>query len=267
MMDNELNDANSHRVVRLAEKFHNKEYRDTYVESHTRRFLAHQMRKFRGEKSQVEFGDILNKRQTIVWRLEDPNYSGWTLRTLFQVAQKLNVAVVARFVNFQTFLRFTDDTSESALNPDSYNEARVDAFAMDKAIPWEQSDHQSLYGNLWQANQGTTGVFGFSNALRGPLSVWPTGLSCTTNVETWHENAELRKENANLKEENARLRSEFLLRNPPTLVVLAAQEAGDMARARVELGAQWPASRWQEPLGPANRAFHGPRIQEQQTGI
>src|ERR1700720_859326 len=135
-MDNELNRVDSHRVVRLAEKFHNKEYRDAYVESHTRRFLAHQMRKFRGEKSQVEFGEILNKRQTVVWRLEDPNYSGWSLRTLFQVAQKLNVAAVARFVDFQTFLRFTNDTSKGALNPRSYDEARVDAAFATAA--WEQ---------------------------------------------------------------------------------------------------------------------------------
>jgi hypothetical protein len=193
MMDNELNDADSHRAIRLAEKFHNKEYRDTYVESHTRRFLAHQIRKFRGERSQVEFGDILNKSQTIVWRLEDPNYSGWSLRTLFQVAQKLNVAVIARFVDFQTFLRFTDDTSESALNPDSYDEAIVDRFALDKAATWKRPAHQNLYINLWQANQGVSamgyrhpprpqGVISYPNALAAPLYAGQTFPDTTSQL-------------------------------------------------------------------------------------
>lgn len=97
-------------------------------------------------------------------------------------------------------------------------------------------------------------------------NVW-TGLNQTvfgaSSALTLHENAELGKENANLKKENARLKSALLLRNPPILSVLSAQE-GSEARARVELGAQWsawdtaPAERieTQEPLGPA-RAFHG----------
>src|SRR5262245_27153895 len=96
--------AASPRLRSLIEKFCDKAYRDSYIAAHSRRFLARQMRKFRGEKSQTDFGALLEKRQTVVSRLEDPNYGKWTLQTLFDVAAKLNVAVLVRFVDIPTFL-------------------------------------------------------------------------------------------------------------------------------------------------------------------
>ena len=98
-MDEERRPANFPRLRSLIEKFRSKEYRDSYIAAHTRRFLAHQMRKFRCDKSQAEFGQLIDKRQTVVSQLEDPKYGKWTLQTLFDVAAKLNVAVLVRFVD------------------------------------------------------------------------------------------------------------------------------------------------------------------------
>jgi len=120
--------ADSHRLVRLAEKMHDKEYRDGYVAAHTRQVLAKQMREFRGDKSQTDFADEIDKRQTIVSRLENPNYSGWSLNTLFEIASKLNVAVFVRFVDFPTFLKYSGDQSEAALHPAPYDGQQVDDF-------------------------------------------------------------------------------------------------------------------------------------------
>jgi len=66
-------------------------------------FLARQMRAFRGDNSTSDFGKILDKPQSVVSRLEDPNYGKWTLQSLFDVAAKLNVAVTVRFVDFPNF--------------------------------------------------------------------------------------------------------------------------------------------------------------------
>src|SRR5216684_4400995 len=104
-MDEERRHADSPRLRSLIEKFRDKLYRDSYIASHTRRFLARQMRKFRGEMSQSEFGEIIGKRQTVVSRLEDPKYGKWTLQTLFEVGSKLDVAVIVRFVDFSTFMK------------------------------------------------------------------------------------------------------------------------------------------------------------------
>jgi hypothetical protein len=120
--------ADSPRLQRLAEKMHDKGYRDGYVASHARQVLAKQMREFRGEMSQSEFGEELGKPQTIVSRLENPSYSGWSLRTLIEVARRLNVAVFVRFVNFATFLKYSGDMSVSALHPEPYDQERLDQF-------------------------------------------------------------------------------------------------------------------------------------------
>ncbi len=121
--------AASSRFLKLAEQFHDKEFRDAYVSAHTRRFLARQMRKFRGNLSQTAFAEQLGKRQTIVSRLENPDYSGWTLGTLLEIANKLNVGVVVRFVDFPSFLKVTDDFSESAMHPAEYESEKLDDFA------------------------------------------------------------------------------------------------------------------------------------------
>jgi hypothetical protein len=122
----ERHPADSHRIPSLVEKFRNRRYRHSYVASHTRRFLARQMRKFRGEKSQSEFGHLIDKQQTVVSRLEDSAYGKWTLQTLFDVAEKLDLAVIVRFVDHATFLRFTENMTDQATVPSAYNQDALD---------------------------------------------------------------------------------------------------------------------------------------------
>jgi hypothetical protein len=132
--------VSSPRSSRLAKKFREKNYRDSYVASHTRRFLANQMRAFRGDRSQTEFGDALDMRQTVVSRLENPNYGRWNLQTLFDVARKMDVAVFVRFVDFPTFLRLSKDMSESAARPAEYDEGAIDDLARKDRIDARESD-------------------------------------------------------------------------------------------------------------------------------
>jgi hypothetical protein len=114
------------RMRNLADKMKGRKgYRDSYVSSHIRQFLARQMREFRSGRSQTEFGMQIDKQQTVVSRLEDPSYGKWTLQTLFDVASKLNVAVIVRFVDFPTFLRFSKDMSLAAIRPAEYNDLAI----------------------------------------------------------------------------------------------------------------------------------------------
>jgi hypothetical protein len=125
-MDEERSRVASPRLNSLAEKVQEKKYRDAYVASHTRQVLARQMREFRGELSQTEFGKSIGKPQTIVSRLEDPSYSGWSVRTLLEIAAKRNVAAFIRFVDFPTFLKYSEDMSDAALRPSSYDRQAVE---------------------------------------------------------------------------------------------------------------------------------------------
>jgi hypothetical protein len=144
--------ADSHRTRRLADKMRGrKDYRDSYVSSHTRQFLARQMREFRGDRSQTEFGLHIEKQQTVVSRLEDPNYGKWTLQTLFEVATKLDVAVFVRFVDFPTFMRLSKDMSDEAKKPAPY-----DQDAMDSAIEsGEREDIGGAFSAAGPKNQPT----------------------------------------------------------------------------------------------------------------
>jgi hypothetical protein len=153
-MDGERLPVDSQRLLTLAEKFRDKRYRENYVAGHTRQVLARQMRNFRGELSQGEFGELIGKRQTVVSRLENPNYGAWQLRTMFEVARKLDLAVFARFVDFKRFLQYSNDLSDDALHPKPYDSARIDGFISQSAY---NSEKEIGVVNLWQF-QGTPAI-------------------------------------------------------------------------------------------------------------
>ncbi len=117
-----LEDVAFHRIARLAPKLASKEYRDAYVSGQLRIWLADQIRALRGEMSQAEFGELIGKPQTVVSRLEDPDYGKLTLQTLLEVAAKLDIALIVRFVDHATFLEVTNDFSENALRPLPYTQ-------------------------------------------------------------------------------------------------------------------------------------------------
>jgi hypothetical protein len=148
-MDGEHLDADfPPRSVRLAERMGSKPYRHAYVASNTRQFLARQMREFRGDLPQTEFGNRIGKRQTVISRLEDPNYGKWTLQTLFEVAGQLDIAVLVRFVDFPTFLKSTRDMSESAARPVSFNQDAVDEVAREDKQAAKESALMALFSDI-----------------------------------------------------------------------------------------------------------------------
>lgn len=127
-MDGELDLAGS-RLLTLAAKFRDKQYRDGYVAAHTRGVLARQMRNFRGDLSQAQFAEEIGKQKTMVARLENPAYGGWSLRTMLEITRNRDVAVFCRFVDFPTFLRLTSDLSDAVLYPAPYDRCAIDQLA------------------------------------------------------------------------------------------------------------------------------------------
>ena len=121
MIGPEPEDAHSRRLSSLAKKLCNKRYRDGYLSSHTRMFLANQLVSLQGEMSQKEFGELLGKAQPIISRLQNPDYGKYTLQTLLDIASKLNIALIVRFVDFPTFINFTSDFSDEALRPTQFD--------------------------------------------------------------------------------------------------------------------------------------------------
>lgn len=148
-MDSERSLAGFRRLLSLAQEFRDKRYRDGYVAAHARSVLSRQMRNFRGKLSQMEFAEKLGKQKTVVARLENPAYGGWSIRTMLEIARKLDVAVFVRFVDFPTFLQYTGDLSGGAVHPASYDEEAIDELAREA----ERTVRDRLLKEIFDPNQ------------------------------------------------------------------------------------------------------------------
>ena len=136
----------SHRLSSLAGKLGDEEYRHSYLAHRAKVSLASQIRALRGSRTQAKFGRDIGMPQSVVSRLEDENYGNVSLNTLIGIAQKLDIALVMQFVDYPTFLAFTDDQSERAMSPEPFDASAVDAFVQNGA------DHR-FTGRVVQENQ------------------------------------------------------------------------------------------------------------------
>jgi Helix-turn-helix len=108
------------RTERLGEQFKKEKFRKSYFARQLKVFLAAQIRTLRGDRTQTEFGELIGKPQSVVARLERESYGKVNLQTLIDIATKLDIALIIRFVNFSTFLEWTKDYSQEALAPQPY---------------------------------------------------------------------------------------------------------------------------------------------------
>ena len=129
----------SRRSRKLARKFAKRKYRDAYMAQHLRSFLADQIRAIRGERSQKEFGRLIEKPQNVVSRIEDENYGKLSLQTLIGIANKLDVALIVQFVDYPTFLEFGGNPSARNLTPAPYNNKQMEEFIAPLKIESSQS--------------------------------------------------------------------------------------------------------------------------------
>lgn len=103
---------------RLLGELRDKEYRDAYVEGHVRAGLAFQIRALRESRnwSQAEVGRRAgNKLQSVIARLENPDYGKFSLSTLLELASAFDVGLLVRFVPFSELLNQVSDLSIETL--------------------------------------------------------------------------------------------------------------------------------------------------------
>jgi hypothetical protein len=183
----------SHRFARLAPKLSDRSYRDSYVSTQLRTWLADQVRALRGDMTQAEFGKLIGKPQAVVSRLEDPDYGRLTLETLLDVASKLDIALLVRFVDHATFLIATNDFSESALCPAPYNQQAINALASQflsqqkhtvnvqvtsgTSITSAPAQNTPMWADVGSFNYGNRTYEGFAEILRGYLTQPQSTLS------------------------------------------------------------------------------------------
>ncbi len=113
------------RLRQIAPQLADRKVRDGYVSRQVRTFLATQIRALRGRSSQAEFGKRIGKPQSVVSRLENQG-TGINIQTLLDIARKLDLGLLIRFVDHPTFLKVTDDYSGAALAPGQYQQKAID---------------------------------------------------------------------------------------------------------------------------------------------
>jgi len=84
---------------RLNEEFKDEKFRKYYNEEGINVKIALEITKFRKKKhlTQTELAKKLNMPQQAISRLEQPNYSGYTLKTLIKLADALNKKLIIKF--------------------------------------------------------------------------------------------------------------------------------------------------------------------------
>ena len=101
----------------IVHSLEDKEYRDAIVEESINQGIAFQIRATRASRgwTQDELGSRADKKQSEISRLEDPDYEGYTLKTLTRLASAFDVALIVKFVPFSTLV---DEMSNPGLRFD-----------------------------------------------------------------------------------------------------------------------------------------------------
>jgi len=105
--------------------------RNGFVADHLRTRLALLIRTLREERgwSQAELGHRLGKPQSVVSRLEDPDYGRVTLKTLFEVAVAFELPLYIDMPNWDEWFRLMSDMSSRNLQRRSFDAERLIALA------------------------------------------------------------------------------------------------------------------------------------------
>lgn len=103
----------------------NPRFRHSYMADQVRTGIAYQIKAMRDQTArrwtQGQLGDRIGKPQSVIARLENPDYGRVTLTTLLEVAQALDVALLVQFAEWPEFFERMADVSPAALAKNSFD--------------------------------------------------------------------------------------------------------------------------------------------------
>ena len=108
----------------LLKKLKAVDYRRAFLSASIRNSIALQIRALRKSKfeTQEALGEAAGKPANVISRLENPNYGKVRIQTLIELADAFDVALVVRFTTFGELASSIEDTSDAALNVQSFKD-------------------------------------------------------------------------------------------------------------------------------------------------
>jgi transcriptional regulator with XRE-family HTH domain len=207
-----------HIDLNLAQKLQNREYRQKFFLAEASAHIAEQLIALRKRLNldQTQLAEMIGTHQPAISRVEKADYQNWSFNTLRKIADAQDARIRVSIRPAEDILK--EYETEAGEQP-------IEEFAtvILNQMAAEQSAHQNLYVNPWQANQGTSAmdyrhpplqqsVVGFSNALVAPLYAVQTFPGTTSELP--YAVDPRTQEIARLKMEIANLRMALLTRVP-----------------------------------------------------
>lgn len=137
------------RKEKLIDELKDKEYRDAFVAEQINVGIPFQIKTIRNQRkwTQKKLGENVPEimKQEQISRLEDPNYSQFSLTTLKRLASAFEVGLVVRFVPISELveweLRLTSESLEAvSFDQDSYFEVKPEETSSVERVPIRLSD-------------------------------------------------------------------------------------------------------------------------------
>lgn len=101
-----------------------KEFRDDFVADRLRTRIALQIRSLREDRgwTQKQLADAAGKKQSVISRIEDPDYEGVGLQTLFEVAAAFDLPLWVDMPEWSEWASRINEISSAQLSRESFND-------------------------------------------------------------------------------------------------------------------------------------------------
>ncbi|MBB3930949.1 transcriptional regulator with XRE-family HTH domain [Kaistia hirudinis] len=132
-----------------------KDFRTAFAADHVRSWIATQIRALREQSprkwTQAELAEKMGTRQSVISRLEDPDYGKITLATLFEIASALDVPLFVSFVGWSKWLKEMADVSREAAETESFDLASIrNERALEWVTRWQSQVTQTVSDTLFE---------------------------------------------------------------------------------------------------------------------
>ena len=111
----------------LVRELTNVEFRDAYMTEQVRSYIAFQIRALREQRrwSQGDLARESGKTQSVISRMEDPDYDKLGLQSCLEIAVAYDVPLLVQFVEWDDWLARMSNMSPSALRKRSFDANRL----------------------------------------------------------------------------------------------------------------------------------------------